>query len=58
MPCKSSEDGREKSGPEKGVIIKRVFSLKESLESLKSLNFLESLESGRILLRFHSLGVL
>ena len=37
------------SGPEKGVITKGVFSLEESLESLKSL---ESLENGRILLCF------
>ena len=28
----------EASGPEKGIITKGVFSLEESLESLKSLN--------------------
>ena len=36
----------------------RVFSLEESLESLRSPNSLESLENGRILLFFHSLWVL
>ena len=46
------------SGPEKGVITKGVFSLEESLESLKSLDSPDSLENGRILLCFHSLGVL
>ena len=46
------------SGPEKGVITKRVFSLEESLESLKSLNFLETPENGRILLSFPESGVL
>ena len=40
------------SAPEKGVIAKGVFSVKESLESLRSMNFLESLEHGRILLSF------
>ena len=40
------------SGPEKGVIMKGVFSLEKSLESLKSLNSLESLENGRNLLSF------
>ena len=44
-----------KLGPEKGVITKAVFSLEESL---KSLNSLESLENGRILLYFQSLGTL
>ena len=39
-------------GPEKGVITKGVFSLEESLESLKSLHSLEFLENGRILLYF------
>ena len=42
-----------KSGPEKGVITKGVFSLEESLESLNSL---ESLENGRILLYFQESG--
>ena len=37
------------SGAEKGVITKGVLSLEESLESLKSLDFLESLENGLIL---------
>ena len=37
------------SGPQKGVITKGVFSLKESLEALNSL---ESLGNGRILLYF------
>ena len=41
------------SGPEKGVITKGVFSLEESLESLNSL---ESLENGRILLYFPGFG--
>ena len=36
----------------KGVITKGVFSLEESLESPKSLNSLESLEHGRILVCF------
>ena len=40
------------SGPEKGVITKGVFSLEESLESLKSL------ENGWVLLYFPQLGVL
>ena len=40
------------SGPEKGVITKGVFSLEESLGSLKSLNSLKSLENGRLLLYF------
>ena len=44
------------SGTEKGVITKGVFSLEESLESLKSLDFLESLENGRILLCFPQCG--
>ena len=44
------------SGPEKGVITKGVFALEESLESLNSL---DSLETGRILLCFpHSGGSL
>ena len=37
-----------KSGPEKGVITKGVFSLEESLESLQSLSSLESLENSQI----------
>ena len=41
------------SGPEKGVIAKGVFSLEESPESLNSL---ESLENGRILLYFPLTG--
>ena len=41
------------SGPEKGVITKGVFSLEESLESLKSL---DSLENGRTLLYFPQSG--
>ena len=41
-----------KSGPEKGVITKGGFSLEESLESLKSLISLQSLENGRILVCF------
>ena len=51
-------------GPDKGVIMKGVFSLEESLEtlnsldSLKFLDSLKSLENGRILLGFHSLGIL
>ena len=40
------------SGLEKGVITKGVFSLEKSLQPLKSLNSLESLENGRILLYF------
>ena len=40
------------SGPEKEVIMKGVVSLEESLESLKSLTSLGSLENGRILLCF------
>ena len=44
-------------GPEKGVITKRVFSLEESLETPKSLNSLESLEDGWILLCFPRSGV-
>ena len=44
------------SGPEKGVITKGVFSLEESLESLKSLDFLESVENGWILLYFPQSG--
>ena len=44
------------SGPEKGVITKGVFSLEESLESLKSLNSPESLENGRVLLCFPESG--
>ena len=43
-------------GPEKGVITKGVFSLEESLESLKSLNSRESLESGWIRLCFPQSG--
>ena len=42
-----------RSGPEKGVITKGVFSLEESLESPRSLN---SLENGRILLCFQQSG--
>ena len=44
------------SGPEKGVIAKGVFSLAESLESPKSLDFIESLENGRILHGFPQSG--
>ena len=44
------------SGPEKGVITKGVFSLETSLESPKSLDSLESLENGRILLCFSQSG--
>ena len=44
------------SGPEKGVITKGVFSLEESLESLKSLNSLKSLDNGRSLLCFPQSG--
>ena len=44
------------SGAEKGVITKGVFSLDESLESLKSLNPPESVESGRNLLYFPQSG--
>ena len=45
------------SGLEKGVITKGVFSLEESLlESLKSLDSLEPLENGRILLCFPESG--
>ena len=46
-------DQRALSGPEKGVIMKGVFSPKESLESLISL---ESLENCRILLNFPESG--
>ena len=42
-----------RSGPEKGVITQGVFSLEKSLESLNSL---ESLENGRILLCFPESG--
>ena len=44
---------KQKSGPEKGVITKGVFSPEESLESLHSP---ESLENGRILLCFQESG--
>ena len=44
------------SGPEKRVITKGVFLLEEPLESPKSLNSLESLENGRILLCFPESG--
>ena len=44
------------SGPEKGVITKGVFSLKESLESLESLISLESLDNGRTFLCFPQSG--
>ena len=45
------------SGLEKGVVTKGVFSLAESLESLKSLDSLKkSLENGRVLLRFPESG--
>ena len=44
------------SGPEKEVTTKGVFSLAESLESLKFLDSLESLENGRILLCFPQSG--
>ena len=43
---------QDRSGPEKGVITKGVFSLEESLECLKCLNSLESPDNGRILLYF------
>ena len=46
------------SGPEKGVITKGVFSFEESLESLKFLDSLESLEMVGFSFLFHSLGVL
>ena len=45
-----------KSGPGKGVITKGVFPLENSLESLKSLNSLESLGNGRNLLCFPQSG--
>ena len=38
--------------PEKGVITKGVFSLEEFLKPLKSLNSLECLDNGRLLLCF------
>ena len=45
-------------GTGKGVITKEVFSLEESLESLKSINSLESFKNDRIRLDFfHSLGI-
>ena len=44
------------SGPGKGVITKGVFSLEDSLESLKPLDSLESLGDGRILLCFPQSG--
>ena len=50
-----SSDGA-KSGLEKGVITKGVFSLNESLDSLKSLNSLEFLENGQVLLCFPQSG--
>ena len=43
---------RHCSRPEKGVITKGVFSLEESLESVESPNYLESLDNGRLLLCF------
>ena len=46
----------ENLGPKAPIITKGVFSLEESLESPKSLDFLKSLENGRLLLYFHSLG--
>ena len=46
-----------KSGTEQGVISKEVFSLEESLESLKSLNFKDSLGKVRFFsFLFHSWG--
>ena len=58
MTWKKSKPLRRRpcSGPEKGVITKGVFSLAESLESLKFLDSLESLENGRILLCFPQSG--
>ena len=44
------------SGPEKGVIMKGVFWLEQSLESLTSPNSLRSLENGRILICFLHFG--
>ena len=44
------------SGPEKGVITQGVFSLEKSLESLKSLDTLESLGNGRVFLYFPQSG--
>ena len=44
------------SGSEKGVIMKGVFSLEESLEALKPLNSRESLGNGQILLCFPQSG--
>ena len=43
-------------GAEKGVTTKGVFSLEESLKSRKSLNSLDSLENGQILLCFPQSG--
>ena len=48
--------GDRKSGPEKGVITKRVFSLEEALECLKSLHSVEPLENDRIVLYFPKSG--
>ena len=48
--------GSAKSGPEKRVITKGVFSLEKSLETLKSLNSLQSLENGRNLLSLPQSG--
>ena len=47
---------KDSSGPEKGVILKGVFSLEETLFSLKSLDSLESLDNGRNLLYFPQSG--
>ena len=44
------------SGPEKGVITQGVFSLEDCLDNLKSLNSLESLDNGRVLLLFPEVG--
>ena len=55
-PPVTSEKKKKTSGPEKGVTMKGVFSLEESLGSLESLNSLESLESGRIHLCFPHSG--
>ena len=46
------------SGPERGVISKGVFSFEESLESLKSLDHVDSPENGRIVLCFPQSGAL
>ena len=57
-PLKKGKNTRtlRNSGPEKRVITKGVFSLEKFLESLKSLDSLELLENGRILLHFPQSG--